>query len=161
MSHDPPDEMVELTTRPNELDAGLIRGVLEAAGIESAQRVSGSGTLGVFGASAFNPTVVLVRRDQLDAAREALRARRDESVDIDWSEVDVGEAEDQLAARIARGEGPGPRRGSKRWVWALVAVVAAASVATLAGPWGLMAVLVGSILVAAWTMKRGGDGGYS
>lgn len=95
------DELVELTTRPNELDAELVRDVLRGGGIESVARVANGYALGVFGASSFNPICVLVRRDELDAANRLLTTRREESVDIDWAEVDVGEPADEVARGIA------------------------------------------------------------
>jgi len=95
------DELVELTTRPNELDAELVREVLRGGGIESVARVANGFALGVFGASSFNPICVLVRRDELEAANRLLTTRREESVDIDWAEVDVGEPADEVARGIA------------------------------------------------------------
>ena len=96
-----PDDLVELTTRPNELDAAIIRQVLTDAGIESWQRMADGARLGMFGASNFNPTTVLVERGKLEAAAAALDRNKSDSVDLDWTEVDVGEPEDEIAKRIA------------------------------------------------------------
>ncbi len=96
------DDLVELTTRPNELDAGLVCEVLRSGGVEATMRAADGIALGVFGASSFNPISVLVRRDRLEEAAKLLSDRKQDSVDIDWEEVDVGEPADDIARRIAQ-----------------------------------------------------------
>lgn len=104
------DQLVELTTRPNELDAGLVCEVLRSGGVACTTRQADGAALGIFGASSFNPIAVLVRAGDLPAARRLLENRRSESVDIDWSEVDVGEPADDIARRIAARDGVGSAR---------------------------------------------------
>lgn len=48
--------------------------------------------------AATNPFRVSVRRQDVEKAREVLRAVKAESVDIDWSEVDVGQRQDLIPA---------------------------------------------------------------
>jgi hypothetical protein len=92
------EELVELRTVVNELEAGVIRAVLTEAGIFSSQHTANGLFLGAFGANPFNPTTVRVRRDDVQRAEDVLAANRKDSVDIDWDEVDVGEPEDRVAA---------------------------------------------------------------
>lgn len=137
---DPAEQLVELTTRPNELDAGLIVEVLRSAGIFAVTRVAGSGTLGVFGASTFNPTRVMVREADATAAAAVLAENKQASVDIDWAEVDVGEPQDEiareLAARDTFEESPRERwrRSVVRWAIPLAAMIAAAALGAFFGP---------------------------
>lgn len=95
MKQPPRDELVELATVHNEIEAGVIRAVLEAAGVESWQWAAPGIALGAFGASMGNPTVVVVRKSDLAAAREVMDRNRQDSVDIDWDEIDVGKPEDE------------------------------------------------------------------
>ncbi len=46
---------------------------------------------------------VLVKRQDADQARQILEQRIDDSVDLDWDEVDVGEREDTLPLRPVNG----------------------------------------------------------
>lgn len=150
------DDLVELTTRPNEMDAGLIREVLAAAGIESTQHVADGFALGVFGANMFNPVTVRVRRHQLSEARAALEQNRQDSVDIDWSEVDVGEPQDEIARRLSESAEPVRTRKSSRaelWVMLGVAVVAGALAARM-GWLPLLAVLVFVFTLAVLRLGR-------
>jgi Putative prokaryotic signal transducing protein len=68
-------EMVALTIVPNELEAEQLCGLLRSNGIECASRPSnlsaGAGTFGG-GTGMAGPTEVLVRAEDLDAARELL-----------------------------------------------------------------------------------------
>ncbi len=103
---DQADQPVILRTAPNEFQAGIIVAQLEDAGVEATTSAGDTHSLGVFGASGITLTHVWVRPGDVDAAEAALAERREESVDLDWSEVDVGEPDpnDRLAQRIARGE---------------------------------------------------------
>lgn len=94
------EELVELRTVVNELEAGVIRSVLSEAGIPSSQHTANGLFLGVFGANPFNPTTVRVRREDVQRAEDALAANRKDSVDIDWDEVDVGVPEERVEAVI-------------------------------------------------------------
>ncbi|MBL8746613.1 MAG: hypothetical protein JNK58_09695 [Phycisphaerae bacterium] len=94
-------ELVELTTAPTESHAGIIRSVLTDAGIESwTQKAPGIDYFGL-GTLGFSVTTITVRAEDAERARAALDANRQDSVDLDWSDVNVGEPEDEVAARIA------------------------------------------------------------
>ncbi len=102
-----PDQLVLLMSTRTEFEGRTIAAALEAEGI----------TTKVFAASAqmlqweggITSTVrVMVRRADLARAGDVLRATRRDSVDLDWSEVDVGEPEDETAARMT---GAGERIG--------------------------------------------------
>ncbi len=96
-----PHSLVEIRTAPNETQAAIIQSVLTDAGIESwTQKASGFDYLGL-GTLGFAVTSVTVRAQDIERARAALDANRQDSVDIDWSEVDVGEAEDEASSEIA------------------------------------------------------------
>lgn len=95
-----PDDLVELRTVVNELEAGMIEGVLAEAGIPASHRTA-KGVYLAMGMSSLHPSTVLVRRQDLARAEEVLAANRKDSVDLDWDEVDVGEPEDGIAEAIA------------------------------------------------------------
>ncbi len=147
------DDLVELTTRPNEMDAGLIREVLAAAGIESTQHVADGFALGVFGANMFNPVTVRVRRHQLADARAALEQNRQDSVDIDWSEVDVGEPQDEIARRVAQSNAE-PRTRRKRPAELVVLIAIMVVAGALAARLGWLPLLVVLVFVFALGVVR-------
>ncbi|MFM9956803.1 MAG: hypothetical protein ACKVZJ_01895 [Phycisphaerales bacterium] len=159
---DPENQLVELTTRPNELDAGLLCEVLRSGGVECVTRQANSAALGIFGASSFNPIAVMVRAGDFITAQRLLENRRSESVDIDWNEVDVGEPADDIARDIAQREADGKAGVSTR-TRSNVALVAAAAVLVvtigfLAGP---LAMLIGvAVIAVVYAIKtlRGGTG---
>jgi hypothetical protein len=98
-----PAGLIELTTLPNEAEAGIIQSVLTDAGIESwTQKAPGFDFMGL-GGFGFTLTTITVRAEDAERARAALDTNRQDSVDIDWSEVNVGEPEDESVARIAAG----------------------------------------------------------
>lgn len=88
-----PDTLVDLTSARSEFEASMIVEALKARGIP-AFTFSNAGMTLQWEVAATNPFRVSVRRQDVDAAKEILRAVKAESVDIDWSEVDVGERQD-------------------------------------------------------------------
>ncbi len=140
------DDLVELTTAPNEYAAGVLRIVLTADGIPSWLEPASGPFLQIMGASGIIPVRVLVRRAEIDRARETIEREREGSIDLDWSEIDVGEPADRIATRIAqRGEGdPHVPHGSGltgrvfRWCLLSVAalVLAACTTAAIVGAIG-------------------------
>lgn len=148
----PLPRLVTLTTAPNEGAAGVIRATLEAEGIPTWQHTDPV-YLGIWGAAGFHPTAVRVRESDLDRARAALENARRDSVDIDWSEVDVGEPEDAIAARIAAR--PEPHVPVRRFrpgpilVWTIVLVFSL----LYGGAPGLI-IALGCVIVAAWWASR-------
>jgi hypothetical protein len=88
--HPEPSEV--LTSRPNEMEASIVAGALEAEGIRA--RLSGDYTAGLrVGVPGW--VQVLVFDEDLDRAREILEQVQEENDHIDWSQVDVGEPEDE------------------------------------------------------------------
>ena len=90
MTHEP-EHIAVLTSAPLEMQAGIIVGALQQNGIKAT--MSGQTTAG-FRAEAPGWVQVLVAEDDLPRARAVLEELRRESKDIDWSQIDVGEAED-------------------------------------------------------------------
>lgn len=97
-------KLVELRTYGNEPEANIARAVLNDAGIESWTRPIDGASMGIFATTSFLPTRVMVLEQELAEATAVLEQTRQDSVELDWAEVDVGEAEDELSERIARGE---------------------------------------------------------
>lgn len=92
-----PDTLVDLTTARTDFEAELIVNSLREAGIQ-AQAFSAAGMALQWDVAATQPIRVAVRRADLDRAAAALKSIRQESVDIDWSEVDTGDSEANPAA---------------------------------------------------------------
>jgi hypothetical protein len=89
---DRPERIVRLTSTPREMEAGMIVAALEQEGIRAA--MTGAATAG-FRAEAPGWVQVLVAEDDLPRARAVLEELRRESKDIDWSQIDVGEPEEE------------------------------------------------------------------
>ncbi len=80
-----------------EFEAQTKAAVLESEGIVCrviTHTPSWSGSVNL--SSSQQGSVVLVKQLDLDRAKELLKKRVDDSVDLDWDEVDVGEREDSL-----------------------------------------------------------------
>lgn len=151
------DDLVPLTTAPNEPHAGLIRAVLEQEGIESWQHAGDGAALGIFGAALINPTSVMVRREDIDRAQAVLDRRREDSIDIDWAEVDVGEPEDELAARIVAGDGGGYPQGRLRGMHLVGITLVVVAISVFFAVWqvavaGLTLIVI--FLVRMWRIRR-------
>lgn len=82
---------MDLTTARTEFEAEVIVQALVAQGIP-AKAFSTAGAVLQWDIAATQPIRVVVRRRDLEAARDALRAIRAESVDLDWDEVIPGAA---------------------------------------------------------------------
>lgn len=87
-----PEHIALLTSTPLEVQAGIIVGALEQNGIKAT--MAGQTTAG-FRAEAPGWVQVLVAENDLEKARSVLTKLRQESDEIDWSQVDVGEPEDE------------------------------------------------------------------
>ncbi len=92
MSEKDPDMLVDLMAVSTDFEGEVIVQALEAEGIP-ASVVSAAGRTLSWMVAVTDPIRVQVRRQDLELAREALRSTREESVDLDWDEVDVGEPE--------------------------------------------------------------------
>jgi hypothetical protein len=85
-------QVERLTSVRNEMEAGIIVGALDAEGIKAT--MSGVYTAG-FRAEAPGWVEVLVAEADLLRAQAILDQVRSERTDVDWSQVDVGEPEDE------------------------------------------------------------------
>lgn len=85
-----PDDPVPLLHALNEFEAAIVVDALSEAGIRATALSAMTGDA-YASPSTGGRVPVMVRRDQLDAAKAAIEQRRSDSVDIDWASVDVGE----------------------------------------------------------------------
>ena len=91
------NDLEPIAETETEFEAQTKAVVLRSEGIEcvvvhNAPSWTGQMSLSPTGRGAF----VLVKRQDADQARKILQERIDDSVDLDWDEVDVGEREDTL-----------------------------------------------------------------
>ncbi len=98
------DDLEPIAETATEFEAQTKAAVLRAEGIEcavvhNAPSWTGQMSLSPTGRGAF----VLVKHQDVDRARKILQQRIDDSVDLDWDEVDVGEREDALPLRPING----------------------------------------------------------
>ncbi len=87
-----PEHVVPVTSMPNELEAGVVVAALEESGIKST--MSGVYTAG-FRAEAPGQVQILVAKEDEARAREVIRLGEENKEDVDWSQVDVGQPEDE------------------------------------------------------------------
>lgn len=87
---DNPDQLVALTSTPDEPRAAMIIAALADRGV---QAVAEGGLTSGFRAETIGEVKVMVRREDLDRARESLAEYKAAMSDIVWDEVDVGEME--------------------------------------------------------------------
>lgn len=88
-----PDELVVLKETRTEFEASTIAASLEDAGIP-ARVYTGAANVLLGGANIIDSAKVMVRARDRERAAAQLRVIKQDSVDIDWSEVDVGEVID-------------------------------------------------------------------
>ena len=95
-----PDAPVILKTANTDAEAGVIASTLREHGIDARVIDAAGSMLSIFGPALNQPIQVVVRRADAERAASILRTTREESVDLDWSEVDVGSSpadEDEVA----------------------------------------------------------------
>ena len=98
------NDLEPIAETATEFEAQTKAAVLRAEGIDcavvgNAPSWTGQMSLSPTGRGAF----VLVKRQDADQARKLLQERIDDSVDLDWDEVDVGEREDTLPLHAVNG----------------------------------------------------------
>lgn len=146
------ETLARLLVAPDEGAASVIRARLQSEGIPSWQHTD-SMFLGVWGASAPHATAVRVRQSDLERARATLEESRRESPEIDWTEVDVGEPEDELSARIAgrSEERQRPRRfrPGPILIWTVVLIFGLLYGGTIG-----VAIMIGCLLAAFFAALR-------
>jgi hypothetical protein len=86
------ENLARLTSVRTEMEGGVVVGGLEERGIKAT--MSGVYTTN-FRAEAPGWVEVLVAEHDLERAKEALQEIQEENDHIDWSQVDVGEPEDE------------------------------------------------------------------
>lgn len=96
MRREDPDALVSLTTAFNYFEAETIAAALRAEDIPVYVESIVGTTLGYAAPALGDAIHVRVRHRDVELARRVLDRNRSDSVDIDWSEVDVGEPEDPL-----------------------------------------------------------------
>lgn len=89
---DDPDMLVTLTTARTEFEGANYVNVLKTAGIPARVFATTANTM-QWEAGYTDPIKVQVRRRDLQRAAEELRRNRQDSVDLDWDEIDVGQFE--------------------------------------------------------------------
>lgn len=148
-----PDILVPLTTARTEFEAATMAESLKAEGIPAEVFSTAANTL-QWQVTFTDPIKVMVRRSDVDKARQVLRAVRADSVDIDWADVDVGSPEQGSVAAPPR---LGPRGLTSRMRrvravgWALLFTSMAMIAFDPTRMSGMIAaVLLGSLL--AWSM---------
>ncbi len=91
------DDLAVAVTAPTEFAAETKAAVLRSSGIEATViRNAPSWTGHVSISPSAEGASVLVRREDLARARAVLEQTIEDSVDLDWDEVDVGEREDNV-----------------------------------------------------------------
>jgi hypothetical protein len=86
------ERLALLDSAPTEMEAGVIVAALEQAGIPAT--MTGTHTAG-FRAEAPGWVKILVAEEDLRRAQRVLREVALENMDVDWSQVDVGEPEEE------------------------------------------------------------------
>jgi hypothetical protein len=88
---EPNERTAVLTSAPSETEAAIVIEALESNGIraESDEYTSG------LRAGPWNWVTILVAEEDLERAKEVLAQVKEENAHIDWSQVDVGEPEDE------------------------------------------------------------------
>lgn len=85
-----PDDLDLIATVPTDVEATAITNALQRCGIEA---VAAGGYTSGFQAEAPGAVKVFVKRADAEEARRTLDQIRNENANIDWSKVDVGDAE--------------------------------------------------------------------
>lgn len=96
-----PNAPVVIATALTDAEAGIIASTLRERGVEARVIDAVGSVLSVFGPALNQPIQIVVRRCDADRAAAALREAREESIDIDWSQVDTGNrAEDPTPSLV-------------------------------------------------------------
>ncbi len=94
------DDPAVVVRVPTEFEAHTIATILRSGGVESTVATDAPSWTGQVPISpGARGSAVIVRRGDLERAQAILRESQQDSVDLDWDEVDVGEREDDLPLR--------------------------------------------------------------
>lgn len=88
-----PDTLVDVISAQSEFEASVMVEALKARDIP-AFSIANAGMTLQWEVAATSPFRVSVRRKDVETAKEILRSLKADSVDIDWSTVDVGVSQD-------------------------------------------------------------------
>jgi hypothetical protein len=88
---DQPAHTAVLTSTPTESEAAIVIAALEENGIRASSGEHSSGLR----AGAWNWVEILVAEEDLAKAKDILEQVQSENDHIDWSQVDVGQPEDE------------------------------------------------------------------
>jgi hypothetical protein len=88
-----PDTLVTIRSVRTEFEGGTIAAVLEDSGVRARVFATTANWVGWEGGIG-NSVRVQVRRADAERAEAVLRKNRQDSVDLDWDQVDVGQMED-------------------------------------------------------------------
>jgi len=119
------DDFATLTTVASEFEANIMVAALRENGIESRSFIAGLHPY-IGSGSVISSAQIVVRKNDLERAGELLESLRPESVDIDWSEIDVGKSESPAPA-------PQRRRRRRDRVFRFVAIGILLSIALAIG----------------------------
>ncbi|MEM7227854.1 MAG: hypothetical protein AAF432_03470 [Planctomycetota bacterium] len=92
MTHEDPDDLVTIVTTETEFEAESLAVVLRDAGIDAFTFGSSFSALPV--QQHWNRVPLQVRRRDAERAKARLDRVKQDSVDIDWDSVDLGERDD-------------------------------------------------------------------
>lgn len=96
-----PDTLIPVADAPGPAAAHAMASALREAGIEAFVFDTAKATLQWEAPAVINPWQVHVRRADAGRAAAVLADNREASVDIDWTEIDVGQPEDATAQKIS------------------------------------------------------------
>lgn len=154
MTSQDPGDIVVLKSTPTAFEADTITMTLRNAGIDA--RTVNTATAMTLVGTGIGDARVMVRRGDLQRARQVLSEVEHESSSIDWDDQDVGVAQETPPAPLSR-----------RAAWTIVILVLAplGVIAMMSGQMrgdpiltglAMMTMLVGMIL-AGWLLFGGGD----
>lgn len=95
-----PDALVEIASTVGEFEANIVAARLESEGIQAQVFRSVGSMLGCGPIVTKDVVRVMVRAADAEAARAALQRAREESIDLDWSDVDVGVRVEEAPRRM-------------------------------------------------------------
>ncbi|MCA9272884.1 MAG: DUF2007 domain-containing protein [Phycisphaerales bacterium] len=97
-----PQDLVPVTDASGPAEAHIVASMLRESGVEAFVFDTANQTLQWDAPRIINPYLIHVKHEDLDRARQLIKSNREESVDLDWDEVDVGEPVDEIAEQTAR-----------------------------------------------------------
>jgi hypothetical protein len=154
-----PDQLVLFTSARTEFEGRTIAATLEAAQIPAKVFAAGANMLQWEGGYT-DPIKVMVRRADLGRAAAAMKQNRQDSVDLDWSEVDVGQPEAGTVLPM-----PGTPRFRSTFAMRQVRrigfiMIIAGMIASFMAPTAAIPILIGAVtlILMGWSdaPKRGG-----